>query len=91
MTQNAHRHRFDREKFAAEACEAFLTWRNDEQVSANISNYEKIALLRRHFFADIDAFEKSGRVVLPGASAVSAHNPENSALARDNPYLKGRF
>jgi hypothetical protein len=85
MTRNARGHRFDREKFAGATCETFLTC-NDEQVSSDISNHEKVALLRRHFFADIDALEKTGGI----AFAVSADNRDNSVLARDNPYLKGR-
>jgi hypothetical protein len=36
-----------------------------EIAAAPISNAEKIAQLRRHYFADVDALEKSGSVVLP--------------------------
>jgi hypothetical protein len=30
-----------------------------------LSNAEKIALMRKEYFADIDELEKSGKVVLP--------------------------
>ena len=69
MTQNVRGHRFDREKFAAATCEAFLTLRSDQQVSANVSNYAKIAQLRRPFFADIDALEKRNAEVQKAAVA----------------------
>jgi hypothetical protein len=80
MRRNARGHRFDREKFAAALSETFLTWRKDEQVRGNFSNYERIALLRRHFFADIDALEKTGTTQRAVAFAVSADNRKNSAL-----------
>ena len=81
MTQSAHGHRFDREKFAAATCETFLKWRSDDQVSGDFSNYERIALLRRHFFADIDALEKTGAVARAIAFAVSGDNRKNPAPA----------
>jgi hypothetical protein len=60
---------FDREKFAVATCETFLKWMKDEKAreiaAAPISNSEKISRLRQEYFADVDALEKSGAVVLP--------------------------
>jgi hypothetical protein len=91
MTQKAPRYQFDREKFAAATCQSFLMWRSDQQVSASVSNYEKIALLRRHFFADIDALEKTGTVVLPAASNVSVGDRGSFTSRRRRSLLKGRY
>jgi hypothetical protein len=61
--------KFDREKFAVGTCELFLKWFKDEKAkaiaSSNVSNAEKISQLRQTYFADVDALEKSGAVVLP--------------------------
>lgn len=58
-----------REKFQRETCELFLKWFADktakEIAEANIPNSEKIAALRKTFFADVDDLEKSGEVQLP--------------------------
>jgi hypothetical protein len=63
------RMQFDREKFAVATCELFLKWVKDEQAkaiaAAPISNAEKIRDLREHFFADVDALQASGEVVIP--------------------------
>jgi hypothetical protein len=60
---------FDREKFAVATCELFLKWSKDQKAKAiaeaPISNAQKIAQLRQQYFADVDALEKSGAVVLP--------------------------
>lgn len=73
MNRNACGHPFDREKFAAATCETFLALRNDEQISANFSNHDKIAQLRRYFFADVDALERTGAVQRALALAVSGY------------------
>jgi hypothetical protein len=91
MTQKAPRYQFDREKFAAVTCESFLNWRNGKQASANISNYDRIALLRRHFFADIDALEKTGEIRRALALAVSAGNRGMLSSRPRPPLLKGRY
>ena len=58
-----------REKFQRETCELFLRWRTDEEsnriAELAVPNEEKIALLRKHHFADVDALDKSGAVALP--------------------------
>lgn len=57
------------DKFQRETCSLFLKWFEDEKARAiaasNAPNEEKIAALRREYFADVDALEKSGTVELP--------------------------
>jgi hypothetical protein len=65
MNQHVRGSRCDRDKFAAVTSERFPMWRNGQQVTANFSNHQKIALLRRHFFADVDALEETGGIKLP--------------------------
>ena len=59
----------NRDKFEVESCERFLAWSNDERargiVESSVPNAEKIAALRKTFFADVDAMQASGKVVLP--------------------------
>lgn len=61
--------RFSREKFEVDTCELFLKWFHDTEsariAQAQMGNAEKIAALRKHFFAEVDALEKSGAVQLP--------------------------
>lgn len=56
-------------KFARDTCSLFLKWFKDEKAreiaDSNLSNAQKIAALRKTFFADVDALEKSGEVTLP--------------------------
>jgi len=58
-----------REKMEVQSCELFLKWMQDKRALAiadgKTSNAEKIAALRREFFKDVDALEKSGQVELP--------------------------
>lgn len=65
MNPKTHTYQLDRNNFAVATCEAFLALHIHEQVKANFSNRERIALMRRLYFADIDALEKSGELVLP--------------------------
>jgi hypothetical protein len=61
--------RLDMDKFHVEVCNKFLDWFSDEQArdiaESNQPKAEKIAALRKTYFADVDAMEKSGKVVLP--------------------------
>ncbi len=58
-----------REKFERDTCALFLKWFKDAAARAiaesPASNTEKIAALRKTYFEDVDALEKSGGVVLP--------------------------
>lgn len=58
-----------REQREIDSCEKFIEWMNNakarEIVEANIPNADKIAALRKTFFADVDALQASGKVVLP--------------------------
>jgi len=58
-----------REKFERDTCALFLKWFKDEKArsiaESPASNTEKIAALRKTYFEDVDALEKSGGVVLP--------------------------
>jgi hypothetical protein len=57
------------EKHAVATCEKFLAWFQDakarEIAESNATNAEKIAALRKTFLSDVEAFEKSGSLVLP--------------------------
>jgi hypothetical protein len=59
----------DKDRFAVATCETFLKWFADKRAqdiaSAPISNSEKIAQLRQTYFADVDALQASGAVVIP--------------------------
>lgn len=59
----------DRDRFERETCETFLKWFRDQRAreiaESTATNEEKIQLLRRTYFADVDALEKSGQVKLP--------------------------
>lgn len=50
-------------------CEKFLAWYQDKRAreiaESSAPNEEKIRRLRSEYFADVDALEKSGKVVLP--------------------------
>jgi len=63
------KHALDREKFEIQACTLFLKWlkeqRAKEIADSNLTNEEKIKQLRAEYFADVDALEASGQVVLP--------------------------
>jgi hypothetical protein len=58
-----------REEFEYQTCEKILKAVHDKEtnriVELNIPNEEKIRLLRKHHFADVDELEKSGAVKLP--------------------------
>ena len=72
--QAEERHReefgFEREKWVQESCDKILQAAGDAQTRAiaemAVPNEEKIRLLRKHWFADVDELEKSGGVKLPG-------------------------
>lgn len=59
----------DRDKFEVNTCERFIKWSKDEEakkiVNSKVSHHEKIERLRKHFFKDVDALEKSGKVKIP--------------------------
>lgn len=60
----------EREKFEVLTCEMFIEWFADETARRIVTDpkttkNEKIAALRKHAFADVDAAEKSGAVQLP--------------------------
>lgn len=61
--------RLARDQFERETCELFLKWRADQEsnriAEMNMPNEERIKLLRRHWFKDVDELEKSGTVKLP--------------------------
>jgi hypothetical protein len=56
-------------KFAASTCALFIKWSKDKEanriVKSNISDEEKIKLLRKKYFADVDALQESGEIELP--------------------------
>ena len=56
-------------EFQNKTCEQFLIWIKDQfaqQIAASsMDNGAKIAALREHYYADVDAMIKSGKVVLP--------------------------
>jgi hypothetical protein len=58
-----------RDKQARETCELFLKWYADEQArrvaDSSATNSEKIEALRRLYYSDVDALDKSGEVQLP--------------------------
>lgn len=58
-----------REKFERESVEYFLKWRQDKEseriAELSVPNEEKIKLMRRHWFADVDALEQTGSVKIP--------------------------
>lgn len=59
----------EKEKWVVESCEKILKAATDsktrEIAALSVPNSEKIALLRKHWFADVDELEKSGGVKLP--------------------------
>lgn len=59
----------DERRLQDQTCEKFLAWYQDQRAreiaESNAPNEEKIRRLRSEFFADVDALEKSGKVVLP--------------------------
>ena len=61
--------RFEREKWIQESCKKILAAATDaksrEIAELNVSDEEKIKLMRQTWFADVDALEKSGEVKLP--------------------------
>ena len=61
--------KLEREKFQIAACEFFLAWFKDKKAqeiaNSTASNAEKISQLRLEYFKDVDALQKSGKVVLP--------------------------
>jgi hypothetical protein len=62
-------YKLNRERFEVLVCEKFLEWfRSDKArqiAEGSATNAEKIAAMRTEYFADVDAFEKSGNLVLP--------------------------
>lgn len=69
ISGDSARLRLDAEKLQIETCEKFLAWYHDAKArdiaDSAASNAEKIAALRKTFFADVDAMEASGKVNLP--------------------------
>lgn len=61
--------RFERERWIQESCAKLLKAATDsrarEIAELNVSNDEKIRLLRENYFKDVDDLEKSGSVQLP--------------------------
>jgi hypothetical protein len=59
----------DQDRFQVQVCEKFLAWFSDakarEIAESTAGNSEKIAALRKVYFADVDEMEKSGEVNLP--------------------------
>lgn len=59
----------DERRLQDQTCQQFLAWYADrrarEIAESNAPTEEKIKRLRSEFFADVDALEKSGKVVLP--------------------------
>ena len=59
----------DERRLQDATCEAFLKWYQDQrarEIADSIApNEEKIRRLRHEFFSDVDALERSGKVVLP--------------------------
>lgn len=56
-------------RIAQQSCELFLKWFNDKRAreiaESGLSNAEKIAALRKTYFADVDELEQSGAVQIP--------------------------
>lgn len=69
IQEKAEDRKLNRDKFQIEACEFFLQWFNDKRAQeiagSTASNAEKIALLRKTYFKDVDELQASGKVVLP--------------------------
>jgi hypothetical protein len=61
--------KLSQDKFQVEVCEKFLAWFKDDRArqiaESSATNSDKIAALRQAYFADVDAFEKSGELKLP--------------------------
>lgn len=61
--------KLDHDKFEVEVCEKILVAVNDARIreiaDSAAGNSEKIAAIRKVYFADVDAMEKSGEVQLP--------------------------
>lgn len=61
--------RFEREKWVQESCNKILSAatnaRTREIAEMAMPNGEKIKLLRKHWFADVDELEQAGTVTLP--------------------------
>ena len=59
----------DEIRFQRETCELFMKWYFNKQTAEIMHNgaskTDQIEALRKTFFADVDALEKSGQVVLP--------------------------
>jgi hypothetical protein len=58
------------DKWQVETCKKFLVWFKDQRAreiadNAGMTNAEKIAALRKNYFADVDAAEAMGAVELP--------------------------
>lgn len=57
------------DRFQQEVCEHFLDWYQDakarEIADSDAPKADKIAALRKTYFADVDALEKAGKVVIP--------------------------
>ena len=55
--------------FEVKTCELFLKWFKDEKAreiaNSPVTNTEKIAQLRAAYFADVDALDQSGKVIIP--------------------------
>ena len=60
---------FEREKWITESCRKILAAATDQRAKdiaeLSVSNEEKIKLLRKTYFADVDELEKSGEVQIP--------------------------
>jgi hypothetical protein len=57
------------QRIAQQSCELFLKWYHDQKArdiaDSGLSNAEKIAALRKTYFADVDELERTGRVQIP--------------------------
>ena len=72
----------ERNRFEMEFCERFLEFYNEETARRIVTDpqttkNEKIAQLRKHFFADVDAKEQSGSVKLPTKNKPTAAVPKS--------------
>lgn len=69
LNQNERDLRLREDKQQVDTCEKFIAWYSDKKAQqiaeSNMSNSAKIAALRKAFFSDVDALEKSGNVQLP--------------------------
>jgi hypothetical protein len=69
LAQKDEQLRLQREKFEIETCEKILAAVKDAKIKAlaesDLPNAAKIAALRQTYFADVDAMQQSGKVVLP--------------------------